>query len=70
VKQILEDNELIGMMKQLLFQEGKPCPFLSPEMKRRYREDNGSIPILYMGYDDQAQNPSRSIHVPGQRISA
>jgi len=27
VKQILEDRELIEMMKEVLVQEGKPCPF-------------------------------------------
>jgi hypothetical protein len=27
VKQILEDSEMIEMMKELLIQEGKPCPF-------------------------------------------
>lgn len=33
VKQILEDSELIEMMKEALIQEGKPCPFLPPETK-------------------------------------
>jgi len=27
VKQILDDRELIEMMKEVLIQEGKPCPF-------------------------------------------
>jgi hypothetical protein len=27
VKQILEDRELIEMMKEVLVREGRPCPF-------------------------------------------
>jgi hypothetical protein len=39
VKQILEDRELIEMMKGMLIQEAKPCPFchrkLSEDKKER-----------------------------------
>ena len=33
VKQILEDSELIEMMKEVLIQEGKPCPFCHRKLK-------------------------------------
>ena len=33
VKQILEDHELIEMMKEVLIQEGKPCPFCHRKLK-------------------------------------
>jgi hypothetical protein len=38
VKQILEDNELIEMMKEVLIQEGKPCPFCHRKLKGEHRE--------------------------------
>jgi hypothetical protein len=33
VKQILEDNELIEMMKEALIKEGKACPFCHRKLK-------------------------------------
>ncbi len=33
VKQILEDKELIEMMKEALIHEGKPCPFCHRKLK-------------------------------------
>ena len=33
VKQILDDNELIEMMKETLIQEGKICPFCRRKLK-------------------------------------
>jgi hypothetical protein len=33
VKQILEDSELMGMMKEVLIQEGKACPFCHRKLK-------------------------------------
>ena len=33
VKQILEDGELIEMMKEVLIQEGKPCTFCHRKLK-------------------------------------
>ena len=33
VKQILENNELIEMMKEVLIQEGKSCPFCHRKLK-------------------------------------
>jgi hypothetical protein len=33
VKQILEDSELIEMMKEVLIHEGKPCPFCHRKLK-------------------------------------
>jgi len=38
VKQILEDKELIGMMKEALIQEGKPCPFCHRKLKGEEKE--------------------------------
>jgi hypothetical protein len=40
VKQILEDGELVEMMKEVLIQEGKPCPFCHRKLKdeRKDRE--------------------------------
>jgi hypothetical protein len=33
VKQILEDEELVEMMKEMLVKEGKPCPFCHRKLK-------------------------------------
>jgi hypothetical protein len=33
VKQILENSELIEMMKEVLIQEGKACPFCHRKLK-------------------------------------
>jgi hypothetical protein len=33
VKQILDDSELIEMMKEMLIQEGRVCPFLSSQIE-------------------------------------
>ena len=33
VKQILEDSELIEMMKEVLIQEGRACPFCHRKLK-------------------------------------
>jgi hypothetical protein len=33
VKQILEDEELLEMMKEVLIEEGKPCPFCHRKIK-------------------------------------
>ncbi len=33
VKQILDDDELIEMMKEVLIQEGRPCPFCHRKLK-------------------------------------
>jgi hypothetical protein len=33
VKQILDDSELMEMMKEVLIQEGKPCPFCHRKLK-------------------------------------
>jgi hypothetical protein len=38
VKEILEDSELMDMMKQLLIQEGKACPFCHRKLKRDEKE--------------------------------
>ena len=38
VKQILEDSELIEMMKELLVQEGKPCPFCHRKLRGDKKE--------------------------------
>jgi len=38
VKLILEDSELIDMMKQLLIQEGKPCPFCHRKLGENKKE--------------------------------
>ena len=38
VKQILENSELIEMMKELLIQEGKPCPFCHRKLIGEHRE--------------------------------
>jgi hypothetical protein len=38
VKQILEDSELVEMMKEVLIQEGKPCPFCHRKLKGEPRE--------------------------------
>jgi hypothetical protein len=37
VKQILEDSELIEMMKEVLIQEGKPCPFCHRKLKEEQK---------------------------------
>jgi len=39
VKQILEDRELIEMMKEMLIQEGKPCPFCHRKLKGEQKEE-------------------------------
>ena len=33
VKQILDDDELIDMMKKVLIHEGRPCPFCRRKLK-------------------------------------
>ena len=33
VKQILDDSELIAMMKEVLIQEGKACPFCHRKLR-------------------------------------
>ena len=38
VKQILGDNDLIEMMKEVLIQEGKPCPFCHRKLKDEHKE--------------------------------
>jgi len=38
VKQILEDSELVEMMKEVLIHEGKPCPFCHRKLKGEPRE--------------------------------
>ncbi len=38
VKQILEDSELIEMMKEMLIQEGKPCPFCHRKLREGKKE--------------------------------
>jgi len=38
VKEILEDSELMEMMKEILIQEGKPCPFCHRKLHREQRE--------------------------------
>ena len=38
VKQILEDSELIEMMKEVLIQEGKACPFCHRKLKADQKE--------------------------------
>jgi DNA repair exonuclease SbcCD ATPase subunit len=38
VKQILEDSELVEMMKEVLIHEGKPCPFCHRKLKGEARE--------------------------------
>jgi hypothetical protein len=38
VKQILENSELIEMMKEVLIQEGRPCPFCHRKLKKVHRE--------------------------------
>ncbi|MGO8990968.1 MAG: hypothetical protein ACLQGU_12440 [bacterium] len=38
VKQILEDRELIEMMKEVLVQEGRPCPFCHRKLSRDMKE--------------------------------
>ena len=35
VKQILDDNELIEMMKEVLIQEGRICPFCRRKLKEK-----------------------------------
>jgi hypothetical protein len=37
VKQILEDGELIEMMKEMLLHEGKPCPFCHRKLKEEIK---------------------------------
>jgi len=38
VKQILEDSELIEVMREVLIQEGKPCPFCHRKLKEPPKE--------------------------------
>ena len=38
VKQVLEDKELIEMMKEYLIQEGKPCPFCHRKLRGKKKE--------------------------------
>jgi hypothetical protein len=38
VKQILEDHHLIEMMKEVLIQEGRSCPFCHRKLKGEQRE--------------------------------
>ena len=38
VKQILEDSELVEMMKEVLIQEGKTCPFCHRKLKKAEKE--------------------------------
>ena len=38
VKQILEDYELIEMMKEVLIHEGRPCPFCHRKLKGEGKE--------------------------------
>ena len=38
VKQILEDHHLIEMMKEVLIQEGKSCPFCHRKLRGEQRE--------------------------------
>jgi len=38
VKQIIDDNELMEMMKEVLIQEGKPCPFCHRKLKAEKTE--------------------------------
>ena len=37
VKQILDDSELIAMMKEVLIQEGKVCPFCHRKLRGNLR---------------------------------
>ncbi len=37
VKQILGDNELIEMMKEVLIQEGRACPFCRRKFKEEFK---------------------------------
>jgi len=39
VKQILEDNDLIEMMKEVLIQEKKPCPFCHRRLIGEHKEN-------------------------------
>ena len=38
VKQILENSELIEMMKELLIREEKPCPFCHRKLMGEHKE--------------------------------
>lgn len=38
VKQILDDEEMIEMMKEVLIQEGRPCPFCHRKLKEPRKE--------------------------------
>ena len=38
VKQILNDSELIEMMKEVLIQEGRVCPFCRRKLKEESKE--------------------------------
>jgi hypothetical protein len=38
VKQILEDGELIEMMREVLVQDGKPCPFCHRKLRGDKKE--------------------------------
>ena len=41
VKQILDDEELIEMMKEVLIHEGRPCPFCHRKLKEK--KEGGEI---------------------------
>lgn len=38
VRQILEDHQMTEMMKELLIQEGKPCPFCHRRLGEKKEE--------------------------------
>jgi hypothetical protein len=38
VKQILEDHQMTEMMKEVLIQEGKPCPFCHRKIGEKQKE--------------------------------
>ncbi len=38
VKRILVDSEMIELMKEILIQEGKPCPFCHRKLRGEERE--------------------------------
>jgi hypothetical protein len=38
VKEVLVDSELIGMMKEMLIQEGKACPFCHRKLNREQKK--------------------------------
>ena len=37
VKQILDDSELVGMMKEVLIQERRVCPFCRRKFKEEFK---------------------------------